>query len=79
MKMESVSSSIKTLKNALKCMKILHQFLLQLIAELTRGGGGINLSQVSLHLYINKHFLSTILQRHRNTSILKEHLQLYLY
>lgn len=56
MKMESVSSS---LKNALKCMKILHQLLLQLIAELTRGK---NVSQVSLHLYINKHFLSTILQ-----------------
>lgn len=58
--MESVSSSIKTLKNALKCMKILHQLLLQLIAELTRGK---NVSQVSLHLYINKHFLSTILQQ----------------
>lgn len=57
-------------------MKILHQLLLQLIAELTRGK---NVSQVSLHLYINKHFLSTILQRNWNTSILKEQLWLFLY
>lgn len=57
-------------------MKILHQLLLQLIAELTRGK---NVSQVSLHLYINKHFLSTILQQNWNTSILKEQLWLYLY
>lgn len=54
-------------------MKILHQRLLQLIAELTRGE---NVSQISLYLYINKHFLSTILQRTWNTSILKEQLWL---
>lgn len=54
-------------------MKILHQLILQLIAELTRGK---NVSQISLHLYINKHFLSTIQQRNWNTSILKEQLWL---
>lgn len=57
-------------------MKILHQLLLQLIAELTREK---NVSRVSLHLHINKHFLSTILQRNWNTSILKEQLWHYLY